>query len=65
MPRYFDKLAEQLDIDLSDIKEARLEKAKISRNKDMQSLGFDCEDRLLIHNEEFMNRNIKAKKRRF
>lgn len=65
VPRYFDKLADLYNMDLSDIKEKRLERGRIRLNKDLQAHKFDCEDRLMNFNESVALSNIKQKKRRF
>lgn len=65
VPRYFDKLAEILDIDLSGVKEKRLVRGKIASSKQIREHGFVCEDQLLDYNNKVVSSNIKRKKRRF
>ena len=65
VPRYFDKLAESLDLDLSDVKAKRIEFASYKTISDMQSHGFENQDRLITFNEEVARNKIRFQKRRF
>lgn len=65
VPRYFDKLVEKLDLDLSDIKTKRLEKGDYLMHQQMRDHGISSLDQLVILNGEAVEKTIKRKKRCF
>lgn len=64
VPRYFDKLADKLGFDLSDIKEKRMEKSQLYVNQALRDSGLD-QDRMLVQQEQILNRTVKRKERKF
>lgn len=65
VPRYFDKLAENLCMDLSDVKANRLEKASLLTAEALRDHAFDNPDKLLDYNEQLSISKIRYAKRSF
>lgn len=64
VPRYFDKLADICALDLSDIKEKRMEKSQLYVNQALHDSGLD-QDHMLVQQEAILNRTTHRKKRCF
>lgn len=63
VPRYFDKLAESLDLDLSDIKEARMNKSMLLNYAAINQSGYANQEEMMYFEGLFRDREWKYKKR--
>lgn len=65
VPRYFDKLAANMALDLSDIKEKRLDAATAMMYESMRSHSFISRDKAIAFEGEVAEAKIRFQKRRF
>ena len=63
VPRYFDKLAELIGVDISDVKAERLDMANYQMFKEMRSRGFVAIEQLNKFNEGMFKDKLNRKKR--
>lgn len=64
IPRYCDKVAEQLGYDLIDLREDRSQDARESENSEMQRLGFTHREQLYKHKAQLFKDKLHKKKRK-
>lgn len=63
VPRYFDKLAESLDLDLSDVKAQRIDKSLELSYQCMRDSGYRCMEEMFARESEKSEREFKIKER--
>lgn len=63
VPRYFDKLADSLDLDLTDIKAKRLDKSYALSYKDMREKGYRCLEEYYWQESQKYEKNLALKER--